>query len=228
MQRNALFKYNPNYIGLPNNQVKGLFIIVKKLPLFERKRMKKRIAILASGAGSNTQRIIEYFKLSNHARVVLVGSNNPDALVLKKAADFGVSSFVFNKDALTSLSVVLDRLVIEGVDLIVLAGFLLKIPGSLVNAFPNRIINVHPALLPKFGGKGMYGKHVHQAVIEAQEKESGITIHYVNEYYDDGATIFQAKCDVAENDNAETLAEKVRLLEHEYFAKTIDKIIQKI
>ena len=188
--------------------------------------MKKRIAILASGAGSNAQRIIEYFKENDRADVVLVGCNNPDALVLKKSADLRISSFVFNKSALTSLSVVLDKLMEEKVDLIVLAGFLLKIPESLVQAFPNRIVNVHPSLLPKFGGKGMFGKHVHQAVIEAQEKESGITIHYVNEHYDDGATIFQAKCSVNENDDAETLAKKIRALEHEHFAKTIDQIIQ--
>ena len=181
---------------------------------------------MASGVGCNTQRIIEYFKESGRADVVLVGCNNPDALVLKKAADLRVSSFVFNRSALTSLSVVLDKLLVEKVDLIVLAGFLLKVPESLVQAFPNRIVNLHPALLPKFGGKGMYGKHVHQAVIDAQEKESGITIHYVNEYYDGGATIFQAKCVVNENDDADTLAKKIHALEYEHFAKTIDQIIQ--
>ncbi len=188
--------------------------------------MKKRIAILASGAGSNTQRIIEYFKENVRADVVLVGCNNPGALVLKKAAGLGVSSFVFNKGSLTSLSVVLDKLLAERIDLVVLAGFLLKVPESLIQAFPNRIINVHPALLPKFGGKGMYGKRVHQAVIEAREKESGITVHYVNECYDEGATIFQAKCVVNEHDNAETLAKKIHALEYEYFAKIIDQIIQ--
>ena len=213
-------------MGLPNNRVKGIFIIAKKLPLLETKRMKKRIAILASGAGSNAQRIIEYFKENGRADVVLVGCNNPNALVLKKAASLRVSSFVFNNSALTNLSVVLDKLLAEKVDLIVLAGFLLKVPESLVRVFPNRIVNIHPALLPKFGGKGMYGKYVHQAVIEAQEKESGITIHYVNEHYDDGATIFQAKCDVNENDDVETLAKKIHALEHEHFAKTIDQIIQ--
>ena len=190
--------------------------------------MKKRIAILASGAGSNAQRIIEYFKENDSASVVLVGCNNPKALVLKKAADLGVSSFVFNKDALTSSSFVLDKLLAERVGLIVLAGFLLKVPKSIVRAFPKRIINVHPALLPRFGGKGMYGKHVHQAVIDARVKESGITIHYVNEHFDDGAIIFQAKCVVSENDDVETLVKKIRVLEHKHFAKTIDHIIQKI
>ncbi|MBJ10804.1 MAG: phosphoribosylglycinamide formyltransferase [Flavobacteriales bacterium] len=190
--------------------------------------MKKRIAILASGAGSNTQCIIEYFKENSRANVVLVGCNNSDALVLKKAIDLGVHSFVFNKDELTSLPVVLDKLLAERVDLVVLAGFLLKVPKSLVLAFPNRIVNVHPALLPKFGGKGMYGKHVHRAVIDAQEVESGITIHYVNERYDDGAIIFQAKCDVGENDDVRALEKKVRTLEHEHYAKIIDQIIQRM
>ena len=112
--------------------------------------------------------------------------------------------------------------------MVVLAGFLLKVPKSLVLAFPNRIVNVHPALLPKFGGKGMYGKHVHRAVIDAQEVESGITIHYVNERYDDGAIIFQAKCDVDENDDVRALEKKVRALEHKHYAKIIDQIIQKM
>ena len=190
--------------------------------------MKKRIAILASGTGSNTQRIIEYFKESSRANVVLVGCNNPDALVLKKTSNLGVASFVFNKSELTSLSIVLDKLLAEKVDLVVLAGFLLMVPKSLVQAFPNRIINIHPALLPKFGGKGMFGKHVHQAVIDAQEVESGITIHYVNERYDDGVIIFQAKCDVGENDDAKMLGEKIHALEHEHYPKIIDKIIQTI
>ena len=181
---------------------------------------------MASGVGGNAQRIIEYFKKNGRADVVLVGCNNANALVLKKAVDLGVSSFVFNKSALTSSTYVVDKLLTEKVDLIVLAGFLLKVPESLIQAFPNRIINIHPALLPKFGGKGMYGKHVHRAVIDAQEKESGITIHYVNEFYDDGAIIFQAKCNVGENDNVETLAKKINTLEREHFSKTIDQIIQ--
>ena len=202
-----------------------LVVIVKKLPLFVKKRVKKRIAILASGAGSNAQRIIEYFKENSRADVVIVGCNNPDALVLKKAGDLGVSSFVFNKRELTRLSVVLDKLLVENVDLVVLAGFLLKLPKRLVQAFPKRIINIHPSLLPKFGGKGMYGKNVHRAVIDAQEKKSGITIHYVNEHYDEGAIIFQAKCDVDKCDSVETLAKKIQDLEHRYFAKTIDQTI---
>lgn len=188
--------------------------------------MGKRIAILASGAGSNARCIIEYFQESGRAEVVLLGSNRADALALNKAESLGVQTFVFNKDALTSLSGVLGKLLAEKVDLIVLAGFLLKLPEIIIQAFPNRIVNVHPALLPKFGGKGMYGKHVHKAVIEAKEKESGITIHYVNEHYDEGAVIFQAKCEVSEGDSAEMLEKKIHALEQQYFSATIDQLIQ--
>tara|TARA_B100000609_G_C17166721_1_gene409320 strand:+ start:465 stop:1082 length:618 start_codon:yes stop_codon:yes gene_type:complete len=205
-----------------------MLVIVKKLTLFERKRMEKRIAILASGVGSNAVSIIKYFKENSGADVVLVGSNKPEALVLKKAADLGVPSFVFNKGALTSRPDVLNKLLKEEIDFIVLAGFLLQIPESIVRAFPNRIVNIHPALLPKFGGKGMYGKHVHQAVIEAKEKESGITIHYVNEFYDDGAVVFQTRCSVGENDSITTLVEKIQALERKYYPLIIEKIIQKL
>lgn len=188
--------------------------------------MGKRIAILASGAGSNAQCIIEYFQENGRAEVVALGSNKTDALALKKASDLGVYSFVFNKSALTSQDGVLHKLLSKKVDLIVLAGFLLKVPEIIIQAFPNRIINVHPALLPKYGGKGMYGMRVHKAVVNAQEKESGITIHYVNEQYDEGAIIFQAKCEVNTNDSAETLAKKIHSLEHKHFAETIDQILQ--
>lgn len=203
-----------------------MLVIAKKLTLFERKGMKKRIAILASGVGSNAQSIIQYFKENSGANVVLIGSNKPDALVLKKAADLGVPSFVFNKSELTSGPVVLNKLLKERVDLIVLAGFLLQIPKSIIRAFPNKIVNIHPALLPKFGGKGMYGKHVHQAVIDANEKESGITVHYVNEFYDDGLVVFQARCIVDENDSITTLAEKIHALERKHYPLIVDKIIQ--
>ena len=188
--------------------------------------MGKRIAILASGAGSNAAHIIECFQENGRAEVVLLGSNKTDALALNKAECLGVQTFVFNRGALTSPDGVLGKLLTEKVDLIVLAGFLLKVPEIIIQAFPNRIINVHPALLPKFGGKGMYGKHVHKAVVEAGEKESGITIHYVNEQYDEGAIIFQAKCEVGENDSAETLAKKIQTLEHQHFSTTIDQLIQ--
>lgn len=201
-------------------------VISKKLNLFERKRMEKRIAIFASGVGSNARSIIEYFKEKSGVSVVLIGSNKPEALVLKKAVDLGVPSFVFNKSELTSRPVVLNKLLKERIDFIVLAGFLLQIPESIIRAFPKRIVNIHPALLPKFGGKGMYGKHVHKAVIDAKEKESGITVHYVNEFYDDGVIIFQTSCSVDENDSITTLAEKIHALERKHYPLIIDKIIQ--
>ena len=203
-----------------------MLVISKKLTLFERKRMEKRIAIFASGVGSNARSIIEYFKEKSGVSVVLIGSNKPEALVLKKAVDLGVPSFVFNKSELTSRPVVLNKLLKERIDFIVLAGFLLQIPESIIRAFPNRIVNIHPALLPKFGGKGMYGKHVHKAVIDAKEKESGITVHYVNEFYDDGVIIFQTSCSVDENDSITTLAEKIHALERKHYPLIIDKIIQ--
>ena len=189
--------------------------------------MKKRIAILASGAGSNARCIIEYFKDSGRADVVLVGCNNPNALVLKKTADLRVASFVFNKNELTSLTVVLNKLLAERVDLIVLAGFLLKVPESLVKAFPKRIINMHPALLPKFGGKGMYGKHVHRAVKNNNDKETGITIHYVNESYDEGAIIFQSRVKIDSADSIEMIALKVHELEYANFPKVIHRLLNK-
>lgn len=188
--------------------------------------MSKRIAIFASGAGSNAQRIIEYFQKNGGASVVLVLCNKAKALVLSRAKELHVETFVFNKEALTSGSTVLGKLAEHRVDLVVLSGFLLKVPASIVRAYPNRIINVHPALLPKFGGKGMYGMRVHQAVVAAEEKESGITIHYVNEHYDDGAVIFQAKCPVNPNESAEELAKKIQALEHKHFAETINELIE--
>ncbi len=186
--------------------------------------MNKRIAILASGMGSNAQRITEYFRENGGAEVVLILSNSATALVLQRAHQLGVDSFVFNKEELAIGSIVLDKLKEYQVDLVVLAGFLLRVPTVLTQAFPNQIINVHPALLPKFGGKGMYGMNVHNAVVEAKEKESGITIHYVNERYDEGAIIFQARCEVG--GSAESLAKKIHLLEQEHFPKIIDQLIQ--
>jgi phosphoribosylglycinamide formyltransferase-1 len=188
--------------------------------------MNRRIAILASGTGSNAQYITQYFRENGGGEVVLILSNNAAALALRRASQLGVDSFVFNKEELVIGSVVLEKLNEYRVDLVVLAGFLLKVPRVLIQAFPNQIINVHPALLPKFGGKGMYGMNVHNAVIEAQEKESGITIHYVNENYDEGAIIFQARCKAG--DSAENLAKRIHLLEQEHFSKIIAQLIQPV
>ena len=190
--------------------------------------MSKRIAIFASGVGSNARRIIEYFQNKEGASVVLVLCNKPRALVLNKARSLGVETFVFNKEALTSGSVILAQLSEKRVDLIVLAGFLLKVPEALVQVYSNRIINVHPALLPKFGGKGMYGRRVHQAVVDAGESESGISIHYVNERYDEGSIIFQARCAVENHDTAADVSKKIQHLEQCHFPAVIEQVIKTV
>lgn len=191
-------------------------------------RQPKRIAVFASGNGSNMQRIAEYFNETKTAQVSLVCCNKPDAFVLQRAENLGIPSFVFTKKELSDGTTVLNKLKQHNIDFIVLAGFLLLFPSDIINAYPNRIVNIHPALLPKYGGKGMYGSNVHEAVIKAKETESGISIHYVNEHYDEGDIIFQAKCSVEPNDTAETLAEKIHKLEYEFFPKIIEQEIQKL
>jgi phosphoribosylglycinamide formyltransferase-1 len=187
--------------------------------------MIKNIAIFASGDGSNTQNIIDYFKASKNIKVALVGSNKSTANVLNRAKNAEIPTLVINKASFYDTQEVIDLLRSANIDLIVLAGFLWMIPESLVNAFPDKIINIHPSLLPKYGGKGMYGMHVHKAVIDAKEKESGITIHYVNEHYDQGAIISQHICHVTENDSCDTLAEKIHQLEYQNFPKAIEKLL---
>ena len=185
----------------------------------------KRIVIFASGSGTNAENLIEFFHNSDNASVIQVLSNNPHAKVLDRAKKLNVSALSFNRIAFSKTDDVLNILKDSKPDLIILAGFLWKFPEKILNAFPNKVINVHPALLPKYGGKGMYGMHVHQAVILNKETETGITIHYVNEHYDDGATIFQAKCDVNSNDSAEDIAEKIHKLEMEHFPKVVEKLL---
>ena len=190
--------------------------------------MPKRIAIFASGSGSNFQNITEWFKEKSTANIVLLASNKPKSKSIQKALELGVHPYVFNKESLTRPSGVLAKLNDEKIDFIVLAGFLLKIPDFIVQAYPYKIINIHPALLPKFGGKGMYGENVHKAVIESQEKESGITIHFVNENYDEGDIVLQVRCPVSVEDTPETLAEKIQVLEHNHFPVAVNQIIQKL
>ncbi len=184
----------------------------------------KRIVVFASGEGTNAQRLIDYFK-GKAVEVSLIISNNPDATVLKRAEKSGIPSLIINKEGFYKTDDVLKKLISEKPDLLVCAGFLWKVPDNIVHAFPNKVINIHPALLPKFGGKGMYGSYVHQAVIESGEKESGITIHYLNENYDEGKIIFQARCEVKKEDTPETLAQKVHGLEYEHFPKTIEQLL---
>lgn len=186
----------------------------------------KRIVIFASGSGSNAENLIEYFNKSSVASVVQILTNNPQAKVLDRAKRLKVSAFSFNKIALTETNDVLNLLHATKPDLIVLAGFLWKFPEAIINEYPNKVINVHPALLPKFGGKGMYGMHVHQAVVENKETETGITIHYVNENYDEGAIIFQAKCQVSPNDTANDVAAKIHDLEMEHFPRVVEDLLK--
>ncbi|MCC8146696.1 MAG: phosphoribosylglycinamide formyltransferase [Bacteroidales bacterium] len=184
----------------------------------------KRIALFASGSGSNAENIIRYFT-NNKEIEFLILSNKADAFVHERARKLNIPSFTFSKASLES-GEALQFLKSQQVDFIVLAGFLLKIPGNLLKAYPNKIINIHPALLPDYGGKGMYGSHVHEAVVANKEKESGITIHYVNENYDEGKHIFQVKCPVLPTDTPNDVAEKVHELEYKYFPQIIEKIIQ--
>jgi formyltetrahydrofolate-dependent phosphoribosylglycinamide formyltransferase len=184
-----------------------------------------RLAIFASGAGSNAQKIIEQFKTNEKVLVSLIVSNKTGAGVLKIAERENIPSLILDKEKFFRGNAYVDELREQGIDFIILAGFLWKIPSALIKVFPNKIINIHPALLPKYGGKGMYGHHVHEAVIGNKEKESGITIHYVDELYDHGSIIFQAKCAVEENDTAESLAAKIHLLEHANYPVVIERLI---
>jgi phosphoribosylglycinamide formyltransferase-1 len=187
------------------------------------------VALFASGSGTNAENLINYFSTSKEVKIKLVVTNNAEAGVVKRAEAHKKNIQIISKQALTNYTEqIIDFLQTEKVDLIVLAGFLLKIPEKLIKAFPNRIINIHPALLPKHGGKGMYGHFVHKAVIDAKEKESGITAHYVNEEYDKGAIILQAMCRIDDNETPETLAEKIHELEYFYFPKAVEKVIEEL
>lgn len=185
----------------------------------------KNIAIFASGSGTNAAELIRYFQSKGTATVRFVITNNPYAGVINRAKDLGVSSFVLSKEELNEVDQLKDFLKQNEIDLIVLAGYLKKIPKALVDAYPNAIVNIHPALLPEFGGKGMHGIAVHEAVVAAGKKESGISIHYVNEAYDEGQIIFQAKCPVMPDDSAEELAKRVLQLEHMHFPKVVESLI---
>jgi phosphoribosylglycinamide formyltransferase-1 len=185
----------------------------------------KKIAIFASGSGSNAQNIIEYFTLTGTARVEIILTNNKDAYVLQRAKKYQIRTCIFTREEFYKTEIITNILKDSNIDLIVLAGFLWLIPSNLLKIFPNKIINIHPALLPKFGGKGMYGNKVHEAVISGGEKFSGITIHYINENYDEGDIICQEKVEILPTDSPETLAQKIHLLEYEFFPKTIEKLL---
>ena len=186
------------------------------------------IAIFASGTGTNTINIIQYFLHSEQIRVGAIFCNSNTAKVIERASEYNINCHIFSKEELNDKEGVYRILKEENIDFIVLAGFLQLIPEHIINHYNNKIINIHPALMPKFSGKGMYGMNVHKAVIEAKEKETGITIHLVNEQYDEGAIIFQAKCQVTESDTPESVAEKVHALEYEFFPKVIEEYINKV
>ena len=185
-----------------------------------------KIAIFASGSGSNAENITRYFIDNEHIVVDCFISNRADAYLHERAKYLGVESFTFSKEEFLKPNEILDFLMNRNIDFIVLAGFLLKVSSELINAYPDKIVNIHPALLPKYGGKGMYGDRVHKAIVEAKETESGITIHYVNENYDEGNIIFQAKCEILPLDSYENVAQKVHSLEYEHFPRVIGEILE--
>jgi phosphoribosylglycinamide formyltransferase 1 len=184
----------------------------------------KKIVIFASGSGTNAENIIKYFETKEIGTVVAVFTNNPNAKVIERAKKFHLPTEIFSKAELFE-SKVLQKLNDFQPDLIVLAGFLLKLPESIIESYPNKIINIHPALLPKYGGKGMYGMNVHKAVVENKEKETGISIHFVNENYDEGNIIFQERVALLETDSPENVAEKIHELEQRYFPEIIEKLL---
>ena len=186
--------------------------------------MSIRIALFASGSGSNAENIVRYFSTNDHFDFPVIISNKSDAFVHERAKNLQIPSFTFSKEDFSEGEKILTLLKQYNIQAIVLAGFLLKIPQTLILAFPEKIINIHPALLPKHGGKGMYGMRVHQAVAEAYDVESGITIHYVNNNYDEGSIIFQATCPVKPSDTPEMIADKVHALEYEHFPKVIEAL----
>lgn len=185
--------------------------------------MGKNIAIFASGNGTNAENIIRYFQGSEEVRVKLVLTNRRQAFVLERARKLDVPCVYFGKEDWADGEPVLALLREQGIDFVVLAGFLARVPDCLLRAYPNKIVNIHPSLLPKFGGKGMYGDHVHEAVVAAGEMESGITIHYINERYDEGEVIAQYRCPVLPGDTAADVATKVHALEYEYYPQVIER-----
>ena len=216
-------------VSFPFGQLKFFINYLKKIGrrvgLGKRQKLIK-IAVFASGNGSNAQKIIDYFRNSGKVKVAIIACNKPHAGVIKIAEKERIPVLMINKDKFFRGDAYTNELVKQRINFIILAGFLWKIPSLLLKTYQNRVINIHPALLPKYGGKGMYGNFVHQAVLNARDKQSGITIHYVDEVYDHGATIFQASCDVYENDTPESLAARIHQLEHKHYPEEIDKLLQ--
>lgn len=194
--------------------------------IFEPIMKQARLAIFASGKGTNAQKIIEYFKGNPGIKICLILTNNPRAGVLEVASKFQIPAVSFTRDEFYNTDLITEKLYNEKVTHVVLAGFLWLVPEKLISRFPDRIVNIHPALLPRFGGKGMYGKHVHEAVKQSGENESGITIHLVNTKYDDGRYLHQQKVNIYENDSVDEIEKKVQRLEHACYAEIIERWIQ--
>ncbi len=188
----------------------------------------KNIAIFASGSGTNAENLIKHFANSSSAKVTILLSNNLNAFALERAKQLNVPTITFTREQFYQKEIILDVLREHKIDLIVLAGFLWLIPQYLTNSYPRGIVNIHPALLPKYGGKGMYGSHVHEAVVANGEAESGITIHYVNERYDEGSIIFQAKVSLSPGETADSLATKIHLLEYEHFPQVVEAVVKQL
>tara|TARA_Y100000385_G_scaffold104667_1_gene108414 strand:- start:18778 stop:19353 length:576 start_codon:yes stop_codon:yes gene_type:complete len=188
----------------------------------------KKIAVFASGNGTNAENICNYFINNKNVDVVLLATNKKTAFVVERVKKFNIPVFYFTKDELNNSSVVQKKLLEYSVDLIVLSGFLLKVPENIISLFPNKIINIHPSLLPKFGGRGMYGKNVCRSVVDAKEVQSGITIHYVNNNYDEGNIIFQESFSLVKNESVESLLEKIRVLEMRFFPAVIERVINSL
>ncbi len=186
-----------------------------------------KIAIFASGSGTNAQRIAEYFKNSSHITIDIILTNRRDAYVIERAKNLGIPAKVFSREDFYKTGEVFQELKRRNIDFIVLAGFLWLVPSEIINAYKGKIVNIHPALLPNYGGKGMYGSFVHKAVVANKEKFSGITIHFVNENYDEGDMIFQAKCELLPQETPESLAEKIHVLEYEHFPMIIEQVLEK-
>lgn len=190
--------------------------------------MIKKIAIFASGSGTNFQRITEYFKDNAGIKVDILIVNKKNAFAIERAKNLGIEYIYYNREDFYNSNKVLNTLKEREIDFIILAGFLWLMPENILKQYPNKIINIHPALLPKYGGKGMYGHNVHEAVVANKEKETGITIHFVNQHYDEGEIIFQAKCQVLPEDDADMVAAKIHLLEQEHFPVVIEKVVNSI
>jgi len=187
--------------------------------------MTHKIALFASGSGSNAENIIRYFQHNPAFEFPVILSNKPDAFIHERAKNLGINSYTFSKKEFDEGTAIVDFLAQNKIDFIILAGFLLKVSVPLLKAYPDKIINIHPALLPKYGGKGMYGHFVHEAVVASGDQESGITIHYVNENYDEGNIIFQAKCRIESDDTPDMVAAKVHELEYKHFPEVIEKLL---